>query len=173
MAREYKTRKKNEGDIITASAAEIGNKPPLAPEEEENVIGSLMIEDESVFKATELLNEKGFYAPKIWLIFQSILGPHLSDHKDSGSIEQDAGIVLLIHRPALPGQVKGPQNGAELILAKNRTGEMGIIMTCNGDLVRFLESEQAPYNTVERIASSANPNYIPTTWGLKPEAEGN
>ncbi len=68
--------------------------------------------------------------------------PVLSDLKDSGSIEQDADIVLFIHRPALLGLAEGPENQAELIISKNRAGETGIIdLTFDGDTVRFTEPQ--------------------------------
>lgn len=67
--------------------------------------------------------------------------PLLSDLKDSGSIEQDADIVLFIHRPKLLGLTEGTEDIAELIIAKNRSGEMGIVeLTFNGDIVKFSES---------------------------------
>ena len=66
--------------------------------------------------------------------------PVLSDLKDSGSIEQDADIVLFINRPSLSGYTEGPEGMAELIIAKNRAGEMGIIdMMFDGDTVKFEE----------------------------------
>lgn len=75
--------------------------------------------------------------------------PVLSDLKDSGSIEQDADIVLFIHRPALLG-LSDDNGQAELIIAKNRAGEMGTInLSFNGDLVRFTESSKVfEYNEV-------------------------
>ena len=70
--------------------------------------------------------------------------PVLSDLKDSGSIEQDADIVLFIHRPALLGFTEDDEDHAELIIAKNRAGEMGIIdLHFNGDLVKFTEASEA------------------------------
>ena len=66
--------------------------------------------------------------------------PVLSDLRDSGSIEQDADMVLFIHRPALLGLSEDGIDRAELIIAKNRAGEMGIIpLRFNGDQVRFKE----------------------------------
>lgn len=53
--------------------------------------------------------------------------PQLSDLRDSGSIEQDASMVLFIHRPdyyAIDGVSDRP-NVAEIICAKNRSGETG------------------------------------------------
>lgn len=70
--------------------------------------------------------------------------PVLSDLKDSGSIEQDADIVLFINRPGLMGFSEHPEE-AELIIAKNRAGEMAILpMTFNGDLTKFSEASSFP-----------------------------
>ena len=73
MSKEYKSRKKTDVDAIASAAAEIGNKPPQAPEVEEAVLGAMMIEDECVYKATEVLTEKSFYDPKHRLIYAAIL----------------------------------------------------------------------------------------------------
>ena len=53
--------------------------------------------------------------------------PRLSDLRDSGSIEQDADIVGLLHREDNEGQ--GPSNcqKVELIIAKHRNGPTGIV----------------------------------------------
>ena len=70
--------------------------------------------------------------------------PVLSDLKDSGSIEQDADMVLFIHRPALLGLSDQPEDFAELIIAKNRSGEMGEInLKFNGELVQFTERDDS------------------------------
>ena len=45
--------------------------------------------------------------------------PVLSDLKDSGSIEQDADMVLFIHRPAKLGLSEMGEDYAELIIEKN------------------------------------------------------
>ena len=55
--------------------------------------------------------------------------PMLSDLRESGAIEQDAAIVMFIHRPDLAAEEKEVEQGkikknvAEIILAKNRAGE--------------------------------------------------
>ena len=85
--------------------------------------------------------------------------PVLSDLKDSGSIEQDADMVLFIHRPALLGLSEFGDDNAELLIAKNRAGEMGIIpLRFNGDFVRFTEdnSTLAAYANAKPIASVIN-----------------
>ncbi len=54
--------------------------------------------------------------------------PMLSDLRESGSIEQDADIVLFIYRPDYYGdQTPDKHNMAEIIIAKNRHGETGKI----------------------------------------------
>ena len=85
--------------------------------------------------------------------------PMLSDLKDSGSIEQDADMVLFIHRPALLGLSEQPESFAELCIAKNRSGDMGIItMDFNGDLVKFTEtSETLPEQAARITPRSAEP----------------
>jgi replicative DNA helicase len=55
--------------------------------------------------------------------------PQLADLRESGAIEQDADVVLFIHRPDfykkdLP---EDQRNGAELIIAKQRNGPVGIL----------------------------------------------
>ena len=58
--------------------------------------------------------------------------PQLSDLRDSGSIEQDADVVLFLYREAYYGSIGGEggdvqvdANKAECIVAKNRHGEVG------------------------------------------------
>ena len=72
--------------------------------------------------------------------------PILSDLKDSGSIEQDADLVLFVHRPGVLGLEDSPDafNRAEIIIAKNRSGRLGTIdMTFSGDQQRFMEGVNA------------------------------
>ena len=64
--------------------------------------------------------------------------PRLSDLRESGAIEQDADLVIFVHRPSYyrPGE---PDDGlAELIIAKNRNGRCGKArVRWAGDKVRF------------------------------------
>ncbi len=85
--------------------------------------------------------------------------PVLSDLKDSGSIEQDADMVLFIHRPALLGLSEMGDDQAELLIAKNRSGEMGIIpLRFDGDFVRFTEDRMslADYAAIKSVESKMN-----------------
>ncbi|MBI2379098.1 MAG: AAA family ATPase [Deltaproteobacteria bacterium] len=52
--------------------------------------------------------------------------PRLSDLRESGAIEQDANLVLLLHRPDLTDP-KAERNVAELLVAKNRSGRTGAV----------------------------------------------
>ncbi len=62
--------------------------------------------------------------------------PKLSDLRDSGSIEQDADIVLFIYRPA----EKEGSNVVELIVGKNRHGAPGTIeLMYDGRFTKFKE----------------------------------
>ena len=53
--------------------------------------------------------------------------PMLQDLRESGSIEQDADIVSFIYRDDYYNRDKEPDNIAEIIIAKNRSGPIGTI----------------------------------------------
>ncbi|MBR0464603.1 MAG: replicative DNA helicase [Clostridia bacterium] len=53
--------------------------------------------------------------------------PVLSDIRDSGAIEQDADVVMFLHREAYYNPDTEKKNGAELIIAKQRNGPLGTI----------------------------------------------
>ena len=53
--------------------------------------------------------------------------PMLSDLRESGSIEQDADIVMFIHREDYYEKETEKQNIAEIIIAKNRSGSTGTV----------------------------------------------
>ncbi len=72
--------------------------------------------------------------------------PILSDLRDSGAIEQDADIVLFIHRPEMYEQIDKEGNSnegkAELIVAKHRNGPTGTIeLRFRRDHTRFYNLE--------------------------------
>lgn len=76
--------------------------------------------------------------------------PHLSDLRESGAIEQDADMVIFLHRPEYYG-LKMSKDGtinyegkAEVIISKHRKGATGIIMMkFQGAYTRF-ENDDAP-----------------------------
>lgn len=68
--------------------------------------------------------------------------PQLSDLRESGSIEQDADVVLFIDRPAYYGieQIDTGSDGAidsrgvgRLTVAKNREGQVGVVLFRHND----------------------------------------
>jgi replicative DNA helicase len=68
--------------------------------------------------------------------------PMLSDLRESGSIEQDADIVLFLYREAYYDRDASDQNVAECIIAKNRHGETGSVkLGWDGEFTRFTSLE--------------------------------
>ena len=73
--------------------------------------------------------------------------PMLSDLRESGSIEQDADIVLFLYRDAYYNKESQRQNISECIVAKNRHGETGTVeLIWNGQFTLFSNPE---YNATE------------------------
>jgi len=69
--------------------------------------------------------------------------PMLSDLRESGSIEQDADIVLFIYRDDYYNSEGENHNAAELIVAKNRHGETGKIdLQWMGQFTAFTSQEK-------------------------------
>ncbi len=76
--------------------------------------------------------------------------PQLSDLRESGSIEQDADIVIMLYRDEyyatekdeVPGEEKSAVNEAEFIIAKNRHGPTTTVKVAwNGDYTMFTNLE--------------------------------
>lgn len=68
--------------------------------------------------------------------------PILSDLRESGSIEQDADIVLFLYRDAYYNKESEQQNISECIVAKNRHGERGTVkLIWNGQFTLFSNPE--------------------------------
>jgi replicative DNA helicase len=64
--------------------------------------------------------------------------PVLSDLRESGSLEQDADIVMLIYRPDQYEKDTVKQNVAEIIIAKHRNGPVGSVeLVFRGALAKF------------------------------------
>lgn len=72
--------------------------------------------------------------------------PALADLRESGSIEQDADAVMVLHAPSRYGMRQYPDGSStegivELLLLKNRKGECGTVyLEFDGDQMRFAES---------------------------------
>lgn len=71
--------------------------------------------------------------------------PQLSDLRESGAIEQDADMVMFIHRPDVAATEEELKTGkivkdaADLIIAKHRNGELGRVkLRFRGDQVRYV-----------------------------------
>jgi replicative DNA helicase len=83
--------------------------------------------------------------------------PQLSDLRESGSIEQDADIVLFIHRPAYYKKDVSPEEEkqAELIIAKHRNGETGkVLLEFIGETTEFRNMQAQSVISIERIQSA-------------------
>jgi replicative DNA helicase len=63
----------------------------------------------------------------------------MSDLRQSGAIEQDADVIVFVHRDEQAEPNKPEANGtAELIVAKNRDGEVGTVHAAfRGEYSRF------------------------------------
>ena len=75
--------------------------------------------------------------------------PQLSDLRESGAIEQDADMVLFVHRPEyyhLYEDEKGNdlRGKAQIIIAKHRKGATGdVLLAFQGQYTRFSNPEDA------------------------------
>ena len=94
--------------------------------------------------------------------------PQLSDLRESGAIEQDADMVLFVHRPEYY-HIYQDDNGrdlhgmAQIIIAKHRKGATGdVLLTFRGEFTRFENPEEktidnrAPMGGGEIIGSKLN-----------------
>ncbi len=71
--------------------------------------------------------------------------PRLSDLRDSGSIEQDADVVMFIHRER---EEVGKSNHAEILIEKHRNGPTGMVqMMFDPNKSSYLDIEQSDYDT--------------------------
>ncbi len=72
--------------------------------------------------------------------------PQLSDLRESGSLEQDADIVMFIHRNPL-SEIEEERNKAELIVAKHRNGptHSGIGLVFIEELAKFENAARGQY----------------------------
>lgn len=77
--------------------------------------------------------------------------PMLSDLRDSGEIEQDADVVMLVHRPEMHDPSNESLKGyTELMIRKQRSGTLGDIpLRFDGPTCRFTSWSGAPPSTHE------------------------
>jgi len=82
--------------------------------------------------------------------------PMLSDLRESGSIEQDADMVLFIHRPERYGILNDSEGNdlrgiADIIIAKHRNGAVGDIqLRFRNELAQFCDLEEiSPFSPID------------------------
>ena len=88
--------------------------------------------------------------------------PRLSDLRDSGSIEQDADVVMFIHREDKYNENSDRPNIAEILIEKHRNG-------ATGKVELYFDQEKASFQSLEKtdfdsfgadaIAASADDNF--------------
>jgi replicative DNA helicase len=99
--------------------------------------------------------------------------PQLSDLRESGAIEQDADIVMFIHRPdknatekeRAEGKIQ--ENVAEILVEKHRNGPTGMVkLYFQGECTKFLnlneetgEPEEENENSARKSAIRADKDY--------------
>lgn len=88
--------------------------------------------------------------------------PQLSDLRESGAIEQDADVVIFIHRPEYYGFLEDEEGNslaglAEIILSKHRNGAVGDIkLRFEKEMARFSDFDDVDYMSYVSQAG-ANP----------------
>ena len=84
--------------------------------------------------------------------------PILSDLRESGAIEQDADVVLMLHRPEYYRPEESPGE-AEIIVAKQRNGPTGAVnLVFKGQFLRFENmAVNANYNPSENMYTPRGP----------------
>ena len=90
--------------------------------------------------------------------------PMLSDLRESGSIEQDADIVLFVHRPDAIGlgDTVEDKEYTEIIIAKNRNGQIDTIpMRFKGGQLRFVENTSGTFESAMNSEASVQSDYSP------------
>jgi replicative DNA helicase len=98
--------------------------------------------------------------------------PQLSDLRESGAIEQDADMVLFIHRPEYYGLEadeagNSTQGKAEIIIAKHRNGKVGSVN------LKFID-RLAKFTDLEGYASlDGSNNEYKALGGLEPNTDFN
>jgi replicative DNA helicase len=74
--------------------------------------------------------------------------PRLSDLRDSGSIEQDADVVMFIHRDDKMNETSDRPNIAEILIEKHRNGPVGKVELYFDDKrTTFVTLEKADVNS--------------------------
>ena len=91
--------------------------------------------------------------------------PRLSDLRDSGSIEQDADVVMFIHREDRMSDDYDPNADgikiAEILVEKHRNGAVGSVQLAYDDKkVTFRELAKSDYGALQTAASGADDDFF-------------
>ena len=104
--------------------------------------------------------------------------PQLSDLREPGSIEQDANMVIFIHRYDYQGLSDNPDDigRTQIIIAKHRNGAIADVdMRFRADEVRFVDEQESLVNQADMmsVASAMNDDYPgpmpPSDFGMPDE----
>jgi replicative DNA helicase len=83
--------------------------------------------------------------------------PMMSDLRDSGSIEQDADVILMMYREAYYNPESAYTGLAEVIIAKNRMGATGTVaLVFQPEYSRFKDADQSAIAEAKRRAATTN-----------------
>lgn len=86
--------------------------------------------------------------------------PQLADLRDSGSIEQDADVVMMIYREEAYRPEANNHGRAEILLRKVRQGETGTVpCTFSGEFQRFEEDAPAPADRTKEYNKSQDKKF--------------
>ena len=86
--------------------------------------------------------------------------PQLADLRDSGSIEQDADVVMMIYREEVYRPEANNHGRAEILLRKVRQGQTGTVpCTFSGEFQRFEEDASAPADRTKEYNKSQDKKF--------------
>ena len=86
--------------------------------------------------------------------------PQLADLRDSGSIEQDADVVMMIYREEVYRPEANNHGRSEILLRKVRQGETGTVpCTFSGEFQRFEEDASAPADRTKEYNKSQDKKF--------------
>lgn len=106
MAKRSSSRKTERDDAILEKLRSASKQPPSAPEVEMSVLGAMLIENDAVPKAIEVLKPESFYEKKNRVIFEAMSSLYEADEpidtvsiyeelKKSGKVDEAGGAAYL------------------------------------------------------------------------------